>query len=109
MRLNSVIVEGNLTRDPELTYLNSGTAKCSMSIAYNYYYNSNGERKEEVSFFDVVAWKYVAERCAQFVKGQRVFVIGTLRQDRWEREGQTRQRVYVVADYVLSQNRQEGE
>ena len=52
MSLNSVNIMGNLTRDPELKYVNSGKAVCNLSIANNRVYTSNGEKVQEVSYFD---------------------------------------------------------
>ena len=66
MSLNSVNIMGNLTRDPELKYTNSGKSVCNLSIANNRIYTSNGEKVTEVSYFDVEVWGAVAENCNLF-------------------------------------------
>jgi single-strand DNA-binding protein len=100
--LNSVLVEGNLTRDPELSYTSSGTAVGRMSLACNRYYKKDEEYHEEVSFFDIQVWGRQAETCNEYLKkGRGVRVIGRLKQDRWQdQEGNPRTRVYVVAATV---------
>ena len=97
--LNTVMVEGNLARDPELKYTPSGTAICTFSIGTNRSYRKDGEWKKEVSFFDIVLWAKLAEHFAEkLIKGTRVRVIGSLKQERWETDGKTRSRVVIVAD-----------
>lgn len=100
--LNSVLLEGNLTRDPELRYTAKGTAVCRLSIACNRSYKQADQRQEEVSFFDVTTWSRLAEICAEYlVKGRGVRVVGRLKQDRWEDDaGQRRSKVQVVAEHV---------
>lgn len=99
--LNTVMIEGNLTRDPELNYLPNGTAKCGFSIGVNRSYRHNGEWKKEASFFDIVVWAKLAEHYAEKLsKGTRVRVIGSLRQERWEKDGKTYSRVCITADHV---------
>jgi len=92
---------GNLTRDPELKYTNSGKTVCNMSIANNRVYTKNGEKVTEVSYFDVEVWGVVAENCAKYLtKGSGVIVEGRLKQDRWEKEGKTQSRVRIAANSV---------
>lgn len=100
--LNSVLLEGNLTRDPELRYTAKGTAVCRFSIACNRSYKQEEQRQEEVSFFDVTTWARLAEICAEYlVKGRGVRVVGRLKQDRWEDDsGNRRSRVEVIAEHV---------
>ena len=101
MGLNSVNIMGNLTRDPELKYTNSGKSVCNLSIANNRVYSSGGERVTEVSYFDVEVWGAVAENCAKYLsKGSGIIVEGRLRQDRWERDGKTQSRVRIAANNV---------
>ena len=61
--LNSILVEGNLTRDPVLSTTPKGTAVCNFSVASNRFYRSDEELQKEVSFFDVEVWSRLAERC----------------------------------------------
>lgn len=101
--LNRVFLIGNLTRDPELRYIPSGTAVASFGLAVNRAYTSReGERKEEVCFVDVVTWAKTAENCANYLaKGRPVFIEGRLQYDTWETEdGQKRSKLKVVGDRV---------
>lgn len=100
--LNSVLLEGNLTRDPELRYTAKGTAVCSFSIGCNRSYKQDEQRQQEVSFFDVTTWSRLAEICAEYlVKGRGVRVVGRLKQDRWDDDsGQRRSKIGVIAEHV---------
>ena len=100
--LNSVLVEGNLTRDPVLATTPKGTPVCNFSLATNRYYRIENERQEEVSFFEVETWSKLAQRCGdELEKGRGVRVVGRLKQDRWnDKEGNPRARVKIVADHV---------
>jgi single-strand DNA-binding protein len=101
--LNRVFLMGNLTRDPELRYVPSGTAVASFTIAVNRVYNSAaGERKEETCFVRVVVWGRRAEVCGEYLsKGNPVFVEGRLRTRSWETpDGQKRNAVEVVANNI---------
>jgi len=100
---NKVIIMGNLTRDVELRYIPSGTAVGGFSIACNEKYTrQNGEKVEEVSYFDVEVWAKQAENCANYLtKGSKVLVEGSLKQDRWEQEdGTKRNKVKIRAQNV---------
>ena len=100
--LNSVLLEGNLTRDPELKYTPKGTAVCTFSIGSNRYFKQEEEYQEEVSYFDVTVWNRLAEVCKEYLaKGRGVRVVGRLKQDRWEDpQGKTRSKVHIVAEHV---------
>ena len=100
--LNSVLVEGNLTRDPSLAATPKGTPVCNFSVASNRYYRLNDDWQEEVSFFDVESWSRLAERCGdELHKGRGVRVVGRLKQDRWEdKDGNPRSRMKIVAEHV---------
>jgi len=101
MSLNSVNIMGNLTRDPEMKYISSGKAVCSLSIANNRVYTKNGEKVTEVSYFDVEVWGQAAENCSKYLtKGSGIIVEGRLRQDRWEKDGKTQSRVRISASAV---------
>ena len=111
--LNMVLLIGNLTRDPELRYIPSGTAVANMGLATNRIYTTqDGERKEEVCFVEIVVWSKTAENCANYLsKGSSVFVEGRLQFDSWETEdGQKRSKLRVVANRVqfLGGRRDEG-
>jgi single-strand DNA-binding protein len=98
--LNKVLLIGNLTRDPELRYIPSGTAVANFGLAMNRVYTTqDGERKEETCFVDVETWGKTAENCANYLaKGRSVFIEGRLRFHSWETEdGQKRSKLNVVA------------
>lgn len=100
--LNSVLLEGNLVRDPELSYTAAGKPVCRFSVASNRFYKQGEETQKEVSFFDVTTWAKLAEVCNEYLtKGRGVRVVGRLKQDRWQdAEGRTRSRVQIVAEHV---------
>jgi len=94
---------GNLTRDPELRYIPSGSAVANLRLAINRTYKSQtGEMKEEVTFVNVVVWGKQAENCSEYLsKGSPVFVEGRLQSRQWETDdGQKRSVLEVVADRV---------
>ena len=101
-QMNTVIIDGNLTRDPELKETPKGTPVCNFSVASNRYYFVDEETKKEVFFFDVEAWSDLAETCGKNLhKGRGVKIVGKLRQDRWtDGEGKNHSRVKIVADTV---------
>jgi len=102
--VNKVMLLGNLTRDPELRYTPQGASVCEFTLALNRSYTSKqtGQRVEEVSFIDVVAWGRTADLCAEYLrKGRQVFVEGRLHQDRWEsQDGRKMSRIRVTAENV---------
>lgn len=98
---NKVILAGNLTRDPQLSYLPSNTPVCEMGIAVNRRYRpQGGEMKEEVNFFDLRAYGKQAETLNQYMnKGKPILVEGRLKYDSWEgKDGQKKSRVYVIVE-----------
>lgn len=99
---NQVTLLGNVTRDPEVRQTPSGTQVTSWGLAVNRRWNQNGERREEVSFFDLEAFGKTAEIVGQYVtKGDLLHIVGRLKQDRWEtNEGQQRSRVKVIVEGV---------
>ena len=101
---NSVTLVGNVTRDPELRFTPAGQATASFGLAVNRVWTDrqSGERKEAVSFFDVVCWREMAENAAESLnKGSRIIVTGRLEQRSWEsQEGEKRSKVEVIADEI---------
>ena len=98
--LNKVFLIGNLTRDPELRYIPSGSAVASFTVAMNRVYKlQTGEKKEEVSFVRVVVWGRLAEVCNDYLKkGRPVFVEGRLQSRSWDGpDGQKRSALEVIA------------
>lgn len=99
--INTIVVQGNLTRDPEFKTVN-GKSLSKFSIAYNSKYTSNGEKKERVDYFDIECWGKLADNVSAFkVKGAPVLVQGYLKQERWKNaENQNFARVCIVAENV---------
>lgn len=83
--INAVFIVGRLTKSPELKYTQAGTAVCSFSIANNKSYVSGGEKKEQVSYFNAVAWAKLGEVTKDYCKkGHRVGITGRLQQRSWK-------------------------
>jgi single-strand DNA-binding protein len=97
---NRVILLGNLTRDPELRYIPSGTAVTDIGLAVNdRRKNSSGEWVEEVTFVDVTLWARTAEVATEYLsKGSPVLIEGRLKLDTWEHEGQKRSKLKVIGE-----------
>lgn len=101
--LNKVFIMGNLTRDPELRYVPSGTAVANFTVAVNRVYkDKTGAKKEDASFIRVVVWGKMAEICGEYLtKGRPVLVEGRLQSRSWEgQDGQKRSALDVIADSV---------
>ncbi|HOG49623.1 MAG TPA: single-stranded DNA-binding protein [Lentisphaeria bacterium] len=102
--LNKVFLMGNLTRDPEMRTLPSGTAVCTFGVAVNrQFVNAAGVTQEEVCFIDVSAFGRTGEVVAQYLrKGSPIFVEGRLYYEQWDdREtGKKRSRLSVTAERV---------
>ena len=102
--INSVVLVGNLTRDPELRHTPSGMAVCSLRLAVNTRRKdqATGEWGEKPNYFDITVWGQQGENCAQYLaKGRQVGVQGRLEWREWEaQDGTKRQAVEVVADSV---------
>jgi single-strand DNA-binding protein len=98
---NNITVTGNLTREPELRFTTGGRGVASFGIAVNRRYQKNGEWQEETSFFNVVAWGDLGENCAtSLTKGARVIVTGRLEQRSYEKDGEKKSIVEIVADEI---------
>lgn len=100
---NKVILMGNLTRDPEVRFIPSGTAVADLSLAVNENFkNKTGETVENTVFVDVIVWARQAETCAEYLsKGSPVLVEGRLQMDKWQtKEGESRTKIRVRADRV---------
>src|SRR5262249_33367345 len=99
---NKVILLGNLTRDPEVRYTPKGSAVCDLGVAVNRVYTTEGgERREEVTFVDVVLWARLAEIAGEYLrKGRPVFIEGRLQMDSWDdkQTGQKRTKLRVVGE-----------
>jgi single-strand DNA-binding protein len=100
--LNSILIEGNLTRDPELRSTPKGTSICTFPISSNRYFKQNNAMEKEVSFFNVETWAKLAEASyQQGKKGRGVRVVGRLKQERWnDKENKSQSRIFIVAEHV---------
>lgn len=96
--LNRVELTGNLTRDSETKYTSGGLAILSFSIAVNRSVKDGDGWKQEASFFDCKAFGKIAEWRSGLTKGQAVLVAGELRQERWEKDGQSHSKVVIIAE-----------
>lgn len=103
LRMNRVMLVGNLTRDPVLRKTPTGVSCADISIAVNESYTSKeGKTQDTACFVEVVAWEKQAEACGEYLqKGAPVFVEGRLQYEQWEdKEGQKRNKIRVRADRV---------
>jgi single-strand DNA-binding protein len=112
--INRVIITGNLTSDPELRSLPSGTSICKLRVACNTRRkdNSTGEWVDKPNYFDVTVWGAQGENCARYLsKGRPVAVDGRLEWREWQdKDGNNRQGIDIIADAVqfLSSPRDDG-
>jgi single-strand DNA-binding protein len=99
---NKVILLGNLTRDPEVRYTPKGSAVCDLGIAVNRSYTlDSGEKREEVTYVDVVLWSRLAEIAGEYLKkGRPIFIEGRLQLDTWDdkQSGQKRSKLRVIGE-----------
>lgn len=101
--VNKVILIGNLGRDPELRYTQTGQAVANFSLATTDRFSSKeGDRQERTEWHRIVAWGRTAEICAQYLsKGRSVYVEGRLQTSEWEdKEGQKKRTTEIVAQSV---------
>src|SRR4051794_15538401 len=102
--INRVIITGNLTSDPELRSLPSGTSVCKLRVAVNTRRkdSQSGEWRDFPNYFDVTVWGAQGENCARYLsKGRGVGVDGRLEWREWQdKEGNKRQSVDIIADTV---------
>lgn len=106
--LNKVMLIGRLGRDPEMRYTPTGKPVTSFSVATKRtWVTSEGERREATEWFNVVAWRELAEICHQHLqKGYRVYVEGRLQTRSWESsDGHKHYRTEVVADEMVMLDR----
>jgi len=102
--LNRVEIIGNLTRDPELRYTPNGQPVTSFGVATNMVWtDKSGERQQKAEFHNVVAWRKLAEICAEYLqKGRQVYIEGRLETRNWEgQDGVKRNRTEIVTNNVI--------
>jgi len=99
---NRVILVGNLTRDPELRYIPSGTAVTEIGLAVNDRRKGpNGDWIEETTFVDVTLWARTAEvACEYLSKGASVLIEGRLKLDTWEKDGKKNSKLRVIGELM---------
>jgi single-strand DNA-binding protein len=97
---NRVILLGNVTRDPELRYIASGTAVTEIGLAVNDRRKGpNGDWIEETTFVDVTLWARTAEIASEYLsKGSSVLIEGRLKLDTWEKDGKKNSKLRVVGE-----------
>jgi single-strand DNA-binding protein len=100
---NRVVLVGNLTRDPELRYIPSGTAVTEIGLAVNdRRKGANGEWIEETTFVDVTLWARTAEIASEYLnKGSSVLIEGRLKLDTWEKDGKKNSKLRVVGERLV--------
>jgi single-strand DNA-binding protein len=102
--LNKVMIIGNLGREPEMRYTPSGKPVTTFSIGASRTWNtSDGERRTETEWFNVVAWSNLAEICNQYLtKGQLVYIEGRLQTRQWEdQQGNRHSNIEIVANEMI--------
>ena len=96
---NRVILIGNITRDVEVKYIQSGTAVTELGLAVNDKRKQGDEWGDETTFVDVTLWGRTAEVAGKYLsKGSPVFIEGRLKLDTWEKDGQKRSKLRVVGE-----------
>lgn len=108
--INKVIIIGNLTRDAELSYTQSGFALLKFSIAVNRRRKQGDQWVDETSFFDITMFGSRGEAIANYMtKGKKIAVDGQLQQDRWDaQDGTKRSKVVIIADNIQFLSSREG-
>ena len=99
--VNKVILVGNLGKDPEVKYLDSGIAVANFSLATSENYkNKEGERVSQTEWHNIVLWRGLAEVAEKYLKkGSSVYIEGKIKTRKWEdKEGVTRYNTEILAD-----------
>jgi len=99
---NSVVILGNVVRDPDVRFTPQGVQVADVSIALNHTWrDESGTKREEVTYVDCVFWSKLAEIAGKYLKkGSQVLISGRLHQDSWidKQSGQTRRKIVVVVE-----------
>jgi single-strand DNA-binding protein len=100
--INRVVITGNLTRDPDVRALSNGSSVCELRVAVNNRRKgTNGEWEDKPNYLDVVVWGTQGENAGRYLqKGRSVAIDGRLDWTEWEKDGQKRQSVKIVAESV---------
>lgn len=109
--VNKVILVGNLGKDPEVRYMPSGEAVTNITIATTDTWKdkNSGEKKEATEWHRVVFFKKLAEIAGQYLKkGAQVYIEGSLKTRKWEKDGHTNYTTEIVADTMQMLGKREG-
>ena len=109
--VNKVILIGNLGKDPEVKYLDSGVAVANFSLATTESYkNKEGERVSQTEWHNIVLWRGLAEITEKYLKkGNSVYIEGKIRSRKWEdKEGNTRYTTEILADNMTMLGKKEN-
>lgn len=99
--INRIIISGNLTRDPELRALPSGSSVCSMRVANNTRRRQDDEWVDKPNYFNLTVWGPQGENCARYLtKGSPLIVDGRLEWREYDTDDGPRQTVEIIADSV---------
>lgn len=101
--LNTVLLEGKLTRDPDLKFMGADINVCTFPIAVNRRYVKKGGKgfTDDTSFFIIESWGTMAVNCGQYLtKGRGIRVSGRLKQYKFKQNGIHREMVYVIAEHI---------
>jgi single-stranded DNA-binding protein len=99
--VNSVVLIGRLTKDADIKYLQSGTAVLNFSLAVNESVKNGDSWSEIANFFDITFYGQQGEGLRQYLgKGKQIAITGTLQQQRWQKDGQTKSKIVVIAKMV---------
>jgi len=108
MNLNKVMIIGNLTRDPEVRTTGNGANVASFSVATSYVWtDQSGQKQEKVEFHNIVAWRKLADICAQYLhKGSKVYIEGRLQTRDWTgQDGVKKYRTEIMAENMIMLDR----
>jgi single-strand DNA-binding protein len=108
--VNKVILIGNLGKDPEVRYLDSGVAVANFSLATTESYkNKEGERVSQTEWHNIVLWRGLAEVAEKWLKkGSSVYIEGKIRSRKWEdKEGNTRYTTEILANNMTMLGKKE--
>jgi single-strand DNA-binding protein len=104
MDLNKVMLIGNVTQDPEVRTTPQGQNVCSFSVATNRTWtDQSGQRQSKAEFHNIVAWRKLADICAQYLqKGKKIYVEGHLQTRNWlAQDGNKKYRTEIIADNMI--------
>lgn len=93
---------GNLGKDPEVKYTQSGTAVASFSLATSHSYKSNDEWKEKTEWINITCWDRLAEIAGKYLrKGSKVYISGRMETQSWEKDGHKNYKTVIVAQNLI--------